>query len=79
LHVRRLLKVIDRSTVLGKRDYAALLLMASYGMGSGEVRGLRLDDVDWHKGTLRVTRAKTGVVTTLPLLGPIGTALADYL
>jgi hypothetical protein len=29
------------------RDYAMLLLLASYGLGCGEVASLRLDDIDW--------------------------------
>ena len=77
--VRKLLRAIDRSTLIGKRDYAAILLMASYGMGSAEVRRLSLEDIDWIAGTLRVVRPKTGVVTVLPLLGPVGEALAEYL
>jgi integrase/recombinase XerD len=77
--VRRVLGAIDQTTLLGKRDYAAFLLMASYGMGISEVLGLRLDQIDWHQGTLVTTRAKTGVVTILPLLGPVGDALASYL
>lgn len=77
--VRKFLRAINRSTLIGKRDYAAFLLMASYGMGSGEVRGLSLDDIDWREGTLRTVRAKTGVVTILPLLGPVGEAMVAYL
>lgn len=77
--VRKILAAIDRKTLAGKRDYAAFLLMAAYGMGMGEVRGLRLEDIDWREGTLRVVRPKTGVTTILPLLGPVGEALASYL
>lgn len=77
--VRRLLRVIDRGTEMGKRDYAAILLMPTYGMGAGEVLGLRLDDIDWSAGSIRVVRAKTGVATTIPLLGPVGRAIASYL
>jgi len=75
----RILRGIDRRTALGKRDYAALLTMAAYGMGAGEVLSLQLDDVDWRGGTLRMTRPKTGVQVILPLLGPVGSALASYL
>jgi integrase/recombinase XerD len=77
--IRRVLRVIDRSTEMGKRDYAAILLMPTYGMGSGEVLALRMDDIDWAGGGIRVVRPKTGVSTTLPLLGPVGRALAVYL
>ena len=74
-----MLRAIDRRTALGKRDYATTLLMATYGMGGAEVLALRLDDVNWVAGTLRVVRPKTGVWTILPLLGPVGRALASYL
>lgn len=77
--IRRLLRAIDRRTALGKRDYAAALLMAAYGMGGAEVLALRLDDVDWEAGTLRIVRPKTGAETVVPLLGPVGQALASYL
>jgi integrase len=77
--VQKILAAIDGGTLAGKRDYAAFLLMAAYGMGMGEIRALRLDDIDWREGTLRVVRAKTGVTTILPLLGPVGEALASYL
>lgn len=77
--VRALLDAIDRGTLIGQRDYAAFLLMASYGMGSDEVRRLCLDDIDWHAGTLYVLRGKTGVSTILPLLGPVANALVSYL
>jgi len=75
----RILRRIDRKTALGKRDHAALLMMAAYGMGAGEALSLQLDDIDWRGGSLRVTRPKTGVQIALPLLGPVGRALTLYL
>lgn len=55
------------------------LLMAIYGVGAGEVIGLRLEDIDWVAGVLRVRRPKTAVPITLPLLPAIARALAAYL
>lgn len=75
----QILRGIDRRTALGKRDYAALLMMAAYGMGAGEALALQLDDIDWRGGSLRVRRPKTGVEVVLPLLGPVGLAIAAYL
>src|SRR5262245_51008799 len=75
----RILRAIDRRTALGRRDYAAFLMMAAYGMGAGEALSLQLDDVDWRAGTLRLKRPKTGVQVVLPLLGPVGHALVSYL
>jgi len=77
--VRRILKGIDPRARLGRRDFAMFLMMATYGMGAGEIIGLRLEDVDWNARTIRVRRPKTGTVTMLPLLGPIARALALYL
>jgi integrase/recombinase XerD len=77
--IRRILRRIDRRTALGKRDYAVLLLMAAYGMGAGEALSLQLDDIDWRGGSLLVRRPKTGVEVVLPLLGPVGLAIASYL
>jgi len=56
-----------------------LLLMATYGMGAAEVITLKLCDIDWRAGTLRVTRPKTGVPILLPLLPPVARALVAYL
>jgi integrase len=77
--VQRILRAIDRSTPVGRRDYALLLMMSIYGLGAGEIIGLSLDDVDWQAGTLRIVRPKTRVVFSLPLLPVVARALADYL
>ena len=77
--VRRILAAIDRSSPIGLRDYALLLLMSTYGLGAGEVIRLTLDDIDWQAATLRVVRPKTGVAFVLPLLPALAQALADYL
>jgi len=77
--VRRILQAVELSTSCGKRDYAILLLMSTYGLGAGEAIRLKLDDIDWRAATLRVTRPKTGVETRLPLLPAVARALVTYL
>jgi integrase len=77
--VQRILRAIDVHKGLGPRDFAIFLMMATYGMGAGEITGLTLDDIDWTARTIRIRRPKTGVVTQLPLLDPVGRALARYL
>lgn len=77
--VRRLLTAIDVHLPLGRRDFALLLMMATYGLGAGEALGLRLEDIDWSGRTLHVRRRKTGVAIDLPLLPPVARALAAYL
>lgn len=77
--VQRILRAIDVRHPPGRRDFALFLMMATYGMGAGEVYELMLDDIDWSARTIRVRRPKTGTVTILPLIEPVGAALARYL
>jgi integrase/recombinase XerD len=68
----------DRSP-MGLRDYAILQLLATYGMRAGEIRRLRLDDIDWRADILHIRHSKTGARSVLPLLEAVGEALIDYL
>ena len=77
--IRRILRAVPRDRPMGLRDYAMLLVMTTYGLGSGEVVHLELGDVDWQAGILRVRRRKTGVPLELPLLPAVAQALATYL
>jgi integrase/recombinase XerD len=76
--VRRLLESCDRSTPVGRRDYAILVLLSRLGLRGGEVAALELDDLDWRTGEV-VIRGKGSRIDRLPLPGDIGQALADYL
>jgi site-specific recombinase XerD len=77
--VRTLLESIDRRTAVGRRDYAMLLLIATYGLRSSEIVALTLDDFAWRRGELRVPRRKVDGVLTLPLTDDAGTAVLDYI
>lgn len=68
----------DRSPQ-GRRDYAILMLLSTYGLRGGEIVGLRLSDIDWRHERLRIRHAKTGVYSELPLLRGPADALLDYL
>jgi integrase len=74
-----LVAVRQDQTTRGIRDYAILMLLARYGMRSGEIAALRLDDIDWRKELIRVVHAKTGVTSHLPLLPEVGDAILRYL
>lgn len=76
--VRRLLSQIDRSTAVGRRDYAILLLLARLGLRSGEVAFLELDDIDWDAACLSV-HGKSGRRSQLPLPKDVGDAIVAYL
>lgn len=77
--VERALAGVDRTTLVGSRDYAVLVLLAYCGLRAGEVAGLRLDDIDWSHDTLRLSRPKPKVVDHLPLVPVMGEALIAYL
>lgn len=76
--VGRVLKSCNRSTAVGRRDYAMLLLFAHLGLRAGEVVALELDDIDWRAGEL-VVRGKGSVHDRLPLMQDVGEALAASL
>lgn len=67
------------TTARGLRDRAIMLLMARLGLRCGEVTQLRLEDIDWRNGTIRVRARKTGHGALLPLPHQVGEALVDYL
>ena len=73
--VPRILRSISRSKAPGKRDFAMVLLPATYGLGAAEVLGLRLEDLDWKAGVLRARRPKTNVSIELPRLPAAAKAL----
>jgi site-specific recombinase XerD len=76
--VRALLQSIDRTTALGRRDYAMLLLIATYGLRSSEIVALTLDDFGWRRGELHVPRRKVDGALTLPLTDDAGDAVLNY-
>ena len=77
--VADLLRSFDRSTPLGRRDYAMTLCMTELGLRLSEVAQLSLEDLDWRKGTLRLAKNKTRRERLLPLPSRLGRALANYL
>src|SRR5206468_9975844 len=77
--VGRVLAGIDRRTACGKRDYAMLLLLVTYGLRGREVAALTLDDIDWKRERLAVPERKAGHSTAFPLSAVVGEAIVDYL
>jgi site-specific recombinase XerD len=77
--VEQVLCGIDRRSACGKRDYAMLLLLATYGLRGCEVAGLTLDDIDWRNDRLKIRERKAGNSTAYPLSAVVGAALVDYL
>ena len=74
-----LLRSIDQTTPGGLRDFTLLYLAACYGLRSGELVRLTLDDIDWRAGTLKVVQTKTKQALLLPLTDEAGQVLVRYL
>jgi site-specific recombinase XerD len=73
-----LLDSCDRSTAVGRRDFAVITVLHRLGLRCGELSGLRLDDVDWQAGVLTI-HGKGDRTDRLPLPVDVGSAIVDYL
>jgi site-specific recombinase XerD len=76
--VERLVAANDRRKPDGIRDRAMLLLLARLGLRPGEVVRLRLGDLDWHRGRIRII-GKGAKESWLPLPQDVGDAILEYL
>lgn len=77
--VQRLLATTEGDHSTDIRDRAILLLLAFYGLRAGEVRCLRLEDLDWEQELLLVRRDKTRDGQRYPLSRAVGDAVLRYL
>jgi integrase/recombinase XerD len=77
--IERLVGSLDASSPRGLRDRAIIMCIARLGLRAGEVCRLRLEDIDWREGVVRVGSRKTGHGALLPLTVEVGGALSDYL
>ena len=76
--VARVITDADGDTPLRRRNAAMLRLFAIYGLRSGEVRRLQVQDVDWVSHRIHVTRSKSGKRDLLPLEPSVEDALRRY-
>jgi site-specific recombinase XerD len=77
--VERLLAAVDRSTALGKRDYAMLVLAARCGLRPSDIRQLRFEYIHWREQRIVFVQSKTQRKLELPLLIEVDHALVDYI
>ena len=77
--IRSVERAIARSTEIGKSDYAMILLASRYGMRSGDIVGLTMDDIDLRTGILRCRQQKSGGEKVFQLGPEVSGAIADYI
>jgi integrase/recombinase XerD len=76
--VERLIASCDRTSAVGRRDRAVLLLLARLGLRAGDIVHLRLSDIDWKDASIQVC-GKGRRHTRLPLTQEVGRAIVAYL
>jgi integrase/recombinase XerD len=79
LDVQRLIASTIGDSAQDVRDRAILILLATYGLRSGEVTDLRFEDVNWETETLSIRRSKQRRVQEYPLVSIAGEAILRYL
>lgn len=77
--LERILAVIDTSTDIGKRNRAIILVAATTGLRAVDLARMKLTDIDWKKGEIKVYQSKTGNTIHVPVLKETGEALQDYI
>jgi site-specific recombinase XerD len=77
--VEKLLRVIDRASPIGKRDYAIFMLVSILGIRASDVNGLLLSQLNWQRKEINTTQQKTGKINVSPMTDEVGWAIIDYL
>src|SRR5215472_11883708 len=66
--VQRLIAITAGKSARDIRDRAILILLATYGLRSSEVSGLRLEDVNWESEKVSIGRSKQRRAQEYPLV-----------
>ncbi len=77
--LKRFLASFDVTTSSGKRDYAMARCFIDLGLRCCEVANIKLCDLNWYDGILKIAKGKRHQVDHLPLTHSLGEAIADYL
>lgn len=77
--LRAFLRGFDRANGTGRRDYAMALCLTQLGMRVHEVATLRLDDLSFKRGGLRLRHTKQSRDRLLPLCPGVARAILRYL
>ena len=77
--IERLLKSVDITTSIGKRDYLILSILVYLGLRISDVVELKLSDINWNLNTISIVQQKTQNNLILPLIDEVKYPLLDYL
>jgi integrase len=76
--IERIIAACPTDRPVEVRDKAIILLLARLGLRAGDIRDMRLEDIDWRSGHLTV-KGKTRRPDRLPLPQDVGDAILAYL
>jgi len=79
VEIEKLLSTVERSSGLGKRNYAMILIAARLGLRASDISNLKFENLYWNKCTIELKQCKTEKELVVPLLPDVGNAIIDYL
>lgn len=77
--IELLLKSVDRTSAVGKRNYAVLLLAVQLGLRCSDIAGLKLESLKWERSEIDLVQLKTNNRLVHPLCDDVGWAIIDYI
>ena len=79
IQAQQVLRCINRNNDVGRRDYAIVLLLYTYGVRRGQVLELRLEDINLVRTSILVRALNHGKDSRLPLPPEVGESIVNFL
>ena len=74
-----MLQAVERTTAIGRRNYAMLLMASTYGLRGIEIVQMCLEDIEWNAEKLHIRVRRGGSPSVYPLTAAVADALVVYL
>ena len=76
---QKILSVIDRNSLIGKRDHAMLSIALFLGIRIGDIKNLKFSDIDFENKTINIIQNKTQKPLKTFIPDYVGDTLTDYI
>jgi integrase len=76
--IKKLLLTMERSSSIGKRNFAITLIAAQLGMRASDICNLKFENLKWDASMIVIDQVKTTGRNEWPLKADIGNAIIDY-
>ena len=77
--LKAMIASIDRSSPIGKRDYAMIVLASVLGLRVSDIKALVFSNFNWEAKQLSIIQHKTHKPLILPVPDAVGWAVIDYI